>query len=58
MLNPSKSYEYEMFFCSNPIDLIKIDGWIPIQTNKLGDKEKINLYIGIGLLRKIELVFV
>ena len=58
MPNPSKGYEYEMFFSSNPNDLIKIDGWIPIQTNKLGDKERINQYIEIGLLRKIEPVFV
>lgn len=57
MPNPNKGYEYEMFFSSNPNDLIKIDGWVPIQTDKLGEEEKINQYVEIGLLRKIEPVF-
>ncbi|RZS92537.1 hypothetical protein [Aquimarina brevivitae] len=54
---PSKGFEYEMFFSSNPNDLIKIDGWIPIETNKLGDKEQIKHFIEIGLIRRIEPVF-
>ncbi|WP_152537332.1 hypothetical protein [Aquimarina pacifica] len=50
-----KEYEYEMFFRSNPNDMIKIDGWIPIETEKIGKADKIMEYIEIGLLRKIEL---
>ncbi len=46
--------EYEMFFSSNPNDMIKIDGWIPIETKKIGEADKISEYIEIGLLRKIE----
>ncbi|MCK8523368.1 hypothetical protein M0D21_17435 [Aquimarina sp. D1M17] len=52
--NGLKSYEYEMFFSSNPNDMIKIDGWIPIETDKLGKEDEISEYIEIGLLRKIE----
>ncbi|MEB3345678.1 hypothetical protein U6A24_09415 [Aquimarina gracilis] len=51
--NGSMSYEYEMFFSSNPNDMIKIDGWIPIQTDKIDKYDKIPEYIEIGLLRKI-----
>ncbi len=47
-------YEYEMFFSSNPNDMIKIDGWIPIETEKIGKEDKISEYIEIGLLRKIK----
>jgi len=49
-----KEYDYEMFFSSNPNDMIKIDGWIPIETEKIGTSEKISEYIEIGLLRKIQ----
>ncbi|MBL0682632.1 hypothetical protein [Aquimarina mytili] len=49
-----KGYEYEMFFSSNPNDMIKIDGWIPIETEKIGKADKISEYIEIGLLRKIK----
>ncbi len=52
--NGSMDYEYEMFFSSNPNDMIKIDGWIPIETNKIGTSDKISEYIEIGLLRKVE----
>ncbi|GGX27511.1 hypothetical protein [Aquimarina muelleri] len=45
--------EYEMFFSSNPNDIVKIDGWIPVQTDKIDKKERISEYIEIGLLRKI-----
>ncbi len=51
--NGSMNYEYEMFFSSNPNDRIKIDGWIPIQTDKIDKYDKISEYIEIGLLRKI-----
>jgi len=47
-------YEYEMFFSSNPNDKIKIDGWIPVDTGKIGPLDKISEYIEIGLLRKIK----
>jgi len=50
----SSKYEYEMFFSSNPNDMIKIDGWMPIDTKKIEKVDKINEYIEIGLLRKIE----
>lgn len=55
--NDPNKYEYEMFFSSNPNDMIKIDGWVPIDTEKIGQLEKISDYIEIGLLRKIEPVF-
>ncbi len=45
--------EYEMFFSSKPNDIVKIDGWIPVQTDKIDKKERISEYIEIGLLRKI-----
>ncbi len=48
------AYEYEMFFSSNPNDMIKIDGWIPIDSRKIEKADKIQEYIEIGLLRKIE----
>ncbi|WP_378176390.1 hypothetical protein [Aquimarina sp. SS2-1] len=50
----SDAYEYEMFFSSNPNDMIKIDGWLPIDTGKIEKADKIQEYIEIGLLRKIE----
>ncbi|WP_299441283.1 hypothetical protein [uncultured Aquimarina sp.] len=52
--NNSETYEYEMFFSSNPNDMIKIDGWIPIDTGKIEKADKIAEYIEIGLLRRIE----
>ncbi|MBQ4821065.1 hypothetical protein [Aquimarina sp. MMG016] len=55
--NSLGDYEYEMFFSSNPNDMIKIDGWVPIQTDKIGTMDKISEYIEIGLLRKIEPVY-
>jgi len=51
--NGLMNYEYEMFFRSNPNDMIKIDGWIPIETEKIKKSDKIAEYIEIGLLRKI-----
>ncbi|MDH7444181.1 hypothetical protein [Aquimarina sp. 2201CG14-23] len=53
-LNTLNKYEYEMFFSSNPNDMIKIDGWVPIETSNIGRVEKISEYIEIGLLRKIK----
>jgi len=53
MVNGLEGYEYEMFFSSNPNDMIKIDGWIPIDTSRIKKADKINEYIEIGLLRKI-----
>lgn len=53
----SKDYEYEMFFSSNPNDMIKIDGWVPIETEKIGKADKILEFIEIGLLRKIEVSY-
>ncbi|MBW1298018.1 hypothetical protein [Aquimarina litoralis] len=50
----SEDYEYEMFFSSNPNDMIKIDGWMPIDTKKIEKADKITEYIEIGLLRRIE----
>ncbi len=55
--NGSIDYEYEMFFRSNPNDMIKIDGWVPIETNKIKKIDKISEYIEIGLLRKKEVVY-
>jgi len=52
--NGSMSYEYEMFFRSNPNDMIKIDGWIPIETERIEKSDRISEYIEIGLLRKIQ----
>ena len=52
LLNEKGKFEYEMFFSSNPNDLIKIDGWIPIDTNKIEQLDKVEEYIEIGLLRK------
>ncbi|SEM22293.1 hypothetical protein SAMN04487910_4456 [Aquimarina amphilecti] len=53
-VNNSGVYEYEMFFSSNPNDMIKIDGWLPIDTKKIEKADKITEYIEIGLLRRIE----
>jgi len=53
----STYYEYEMFFSSNPNDMIKIDGWIPIETARIGKLDKIEQYIDMGILRKIELTY-
>ena len=50
----AEEYEYEMFFSSNPNDMIKIDGWMPIDTKKIEMADKITEYIEIGLLRRIE----
>ncbi|GAA3509735.1 hypothetical protein GCM10022393_23200 [Aquimarina addita] len=50
----SNTFEYEMFFSSNPNDMIKIDGWLPIDTAKIEKADKIDEYVKIGLLRKIE----
>lgn len=50
----TNEYEYEMFFSSNPNDMIKIDGWMPIDTTKIEKADKIDEYMKIGLLRKIE----
>ena len=33
--------------------MIKIDGWIPIDTDRIEKADKIEEYIEIGLLRKI-----
>ena len=49
----SEVYEYEMFFKSEESDTIKIDGWIPITTERIKYPEKIEEYITNGLLRKI-----
>lgn len=53
VMGNSDAYEYEMFFSSNPNDMIKIDGWIPIDTKKIEKADKIKEYIEIGLLRRI-----
>ncbi len=53
-INDQETYEYEMFFTSNPNDMIKIDGWLPIDTSKIEKADKITEYIEIGLLRRIE----
>lgn len=53
MVKDVNGYEYEMFFSSNANDMIKIDGWIPIDTKRIAAADKINEYIEIGLLRKI-----
>lgn len=52
VMNQDGKFEYEMFFSSNPNDLIKIDGWIPIDTDKIEEMDKVEEYIQIGLLRK------
>ncbi len=54
LANGSKDFEYEMFFSSNPNDMIKIDGWIPIETERINELDKISEFIEIGLLRKIK----
>jgi len=47
-------YEYEMFFKSEPHDIIKVDGWLPISTDRIINFNKINEYIENGLLRRIK----
>lgn len=54
LISRNNDYEYEMYFSSNPNDMIKIDGWIPIETKKIEKADRISEYIEIGLLRKIE----
>ncbi|PSR54174.1 hypothetical protein AHMF7605_11900 [Adhaeribacter arboris] len=43
--------EYEMFFKSEPDDIIKIDGWVPIATDRIKRPELIPEYLEKGLLR-------
>ncbi len=47
-------YEYEMFFKSEPDDFCKIDGWFPIETDRIKKPENIEKYIKNGLIRKIK----
>lgn len=47
-------YEYEIFFQSQSDDIVKIDGWIPIATERIRYPEKIEKYIKNGLLRRIK----
>ncbi len=47
-------YEYEMFFQSEGNDIIKIDGWYPIETARIHEPENIEKYIKNGILRKIK----
>ena len=47
-------YEYEMFFKSEPNDVVIMDGWIPIETSQIKNKDKIPMHIKTGLLRKIK----
>lgn len=54
-IGDATNYEYEMFFSSNPNDLIKIDGWLPIGTNMIQQSGKIEEYLETGLLRKIKI---
>lgn len=51
--SPTPSFEYEMFFKSEPTDFCKIDGWYPIATGRIKNPERIEEYIKKGLLRKI-----
>jgi len=46
-------YEYETFFKSEPTDSVKIDGWLPIATDRIKNPEKIEEYIKNGILRKV-----
>lgn|SRR5574343_8975 len=47
-------YEYEIFFDSEPNEIIQIHGWYPISTDRIRHPEKIQHYIDIGLLRRIQ----
>lgn len=51
---PTPDYEYELFFKSEPTDSIKIDGWMPIATERIMRPEKIEEYIKNGLLRRVQ----
>lgn len=47
-------YEYEMYFDSKPGESIQIQGWVPIDTNRIIKKDRIPHYLETGLLRKIK----
>ena len=49
-----REYEYELFFKSEPNDVVIMDGWIPIETSQIKNKDKIPMHIKTGLLRKIK----
>lgn len=49
----AKNFQFEMFFKSRPNDKIRIDGWVPIETSKIEEIDKIEEYIEKGILRKI-----
>ena len=46
------SKKYEMFFVSEPADDIKIDGWCPIDINRLNNPEKLEEFISAGIIRE------
>lgn len=46
-------YEYEIYFDSEPGESIQIQGWYPIETDRIIHKDRIPKYIESGLLRKI-----
>lgn len=51
---PQPKYEFELFFLSDPTDNIKIDGWYPIETDRIKFPEWIPMYIEKGVLRRIK----
>jgi len=44
--------KYEMFFVSEPGDDIKIDGWCPIDINRLNEPERLEEFISAGIIRE------
>ena len=44
--------KYEMFFVSEPGDDIKIDGWCPIDVNRLNNPDKLDDFISAGIIRE------
>lgn len=51
---PQPKYEFEMFFKSETTDVVKIDGWYPIATDRIKHPDRIEEYIDKGLIRRIK----
>jgi hypothetical protein len=47
-----EDYDYELFFKSEPHEIVKIDGWFPIAFDRIRDHSRIEEYIEKGLLRR------
>ena len=49
----SDAIEYEYFFQSEPNDVIRIDGWAPVATNRFKNPEHIEELIQRGVVRRL-----